>query len=132
MSTYGDVREVYKEKWAKGYPYKVYNGVRIAMTNLKKHLPSQLIIAGARALISYEGQPPTWYGCNEQGHINQDCPHRRQTESQINDTNKPTWANMVTQSQRRQQVETTHETDPPQQEQREPEIIDTLHVTQPK
>jgi hypothetical protein len=66
LSTYGDVKEVYEEKWAKGYPYQVYNGVRIAMTNLKKHTPSQLTIAGARALISYEGQPSACYGCNEQ------------------------------------------------------------------
>ena len=36
LSTYGDVKEVYKENWAKGYSYQVYKGVRIAMTNLKK------------------------------------------------------------------------------------------------
>ena len=80
--TYGDVKEVYEEKWAKGYPYEVYKCVRIAMTNLKKHIPSQLTIAGARALISYESQPSTCYGCNEKGHISHDYRRRRQTESQ--------------------------------------------------
>jgi hypothetical protein len=54
--TYGDVKEVYEEKWAKGYPYQVYNGIRISMTNLKEHTSSQLTIACARALISYEGR----------------------------------------------------------------------------
>jgi len=70
LSPYGDTREVYEETWSKGYRYQVYNGVGIAMTNIKKHLPSHMIIAGSRALISYEGQSPTCYDCNEQGHIN--------------------------------------------------------------
>jgi len=78
LSPYGDVRKVYEETWSKRYRYQVYSVVRIAMTNLKKHLPSQMIIAGSRALISYEGQPPMCYGCNKQGHINQDCHRRRQ------------------------------------------------------
>ena len=72
LSPYGEVKEVLEDTWSKAYRYKVYNGVRIAVTNLKKHLPSHMIIVGTRVLISYEGQPPTCYGCNEQGHLNQD------------------------------------------------------------
>ena len=112
LSSYGDVREVYEETWSKGFRYQVYSGVRIAMTNLKRHLPSHMIIAGSRALISYEGQPPTCYGCNEQGHINQDCHRRRQTETKRDDMHKLTWANIVTQWQMRQQIETMRDTVP--------------------
>ena len=36
QSTCGEVKEVYEENWAKGYPYQVFNGVRFAMINLKK------------------------------------------------------------------------------------------------
>lgn len=131
LSTYGDVREVYEEKWSNGYPYRVYNGVRNAMTNLRKHLPSHLIIAGSRALISYEGQPPTCYGCNEQGHINQDCPRRRQIAPKRDDTNKPSWANIVIQRPMRQQVETLHDTESSQQEQCDTDKTGILHVPQP-
>ena len=52
LSPYGDAREAYEETWSKGNRYLVYNGVRIVMTNLKKHLTSHMIIAGSRALIS--------------------------------------------------------------------------------
>jgi hypothetical protein len=65
LSPYGEVKEVLEDTWSKTYRYKVCNGVSIAVTNLKKHFPSHMIIAGTRVLISYEGQPTTCYGCNE-------------------------------------------------------------------
>ena len=102
------------------------------MTNLKKHIPSQLTIASARVLISYEGQPSTCYGCNEQGHISHDCLRRRQTESQDDDTNKPTWVNIVTQFPMRKHLEIIRETVPSQQGQRELERIDTMNEIQLK
>jgi len=40
LSSYGEVEEVLEDTWSKAYRYKVYNGARIAVTNLKKHLPS--------------------------------------------------------------------------------------------
>ena len=86
LSPCGEVKEVHEDTWSKGYRYQVYNGLRIAVTNLKSHLPSHMIIAGARVPISYEDQLPTCYGCNEQGHINQDCPCRRQAGTQRDGT----------------------------------------------
>ena len=132
LSPYGDVRDVYEETWSKEYPYQVYNGVRIAMTNLKKHLPSRMIIAGSRAVISYEGQPHTCCGCNEQGHIKQDCPCRRQIETIRDDIHKPTWANIVTQRPMRQQMETMRDTVPTEQNHHEVDLIDVLNVIQPR
>jgi len=82
LSSHGDVREVYEETWSKGYRYQVYNGVRIAMTNLKKHLPSLMIIAGSKVLITYKDQPPTCFGRNKQDHTNQVCPRCRQIETE--------------------------------------------------
>ena len=35
LSSYGEVKEVLEDTWSKAYRYKVYNGVRIAVTNLK-------------------------------------------------------------------------------------------------
>jgi len=35
LSPYGEVKEVHEDTWSKGYRYQVYNGVRIAVTNLK-------------------------------------------------------------------------------------------------
>ena len=115
LSPYGEVKEVHEDTWSKGYCYHIYNGVRTAVTNLKKHLPSHMKIAGTRVLISYEGQPPTCYGCNEQGHLNQDCPHRRQAGAQREDTHKTSWANIVTLRSMRQQNATTREAVPSQQ-----------------
>ena len=42
--------------------------------NLKKHVPSHMFITGHRVLTTYEGQPPTCYNCNEQGHHSVECP----------------------------------------------------------
>jgi hypothetical protein len=46
-------------------------------------------IVGNRVLITYEGQPQTWYGCNEPGHNHSDCPNRRKAVSHriVSDSN---------------------------------------------
>ena len=49
---------------------------------LTKHVPSHLVIAEQRVLISYDGQPTTCYGCGETGHIYPTCP-RRQRRTQL-------------------------------------------------
>ena len=74
---YGEVKAVLAETWARFYQYKVANGVRIAVTTLAKHVPSNITIAGHRALVSYEGQPMTFYRYHETGHFQQACPMRR-------------------------------------------------------
>jgi len=44
--------------------------------SLVKHIPSHVVVAGYRTLISYEGQPTTCYSCKEPGHLQTACPHR--------------------------------------------------------
>ena len=48
----------------------------------------------------YEGQPPTCYSCNEQAHEFQDCPRRKQPDTRQEDTQNPSWADVVTQGTR--------------------------------
>ena len=57
----GEVKNIKKELLTKAYRYKVSNGIRIVEMNLKLHLPSHMIIAGHRVLVSYDGQPSTCY-----------------------------------------------------------------------
>ena len=64
----GEVREIREEQWTRAYRYRVSNGILIVEMDLKKHLPSHMIIAGNRVLVAYEGQPATCYGCNDTGH----------------------------------------------------------------
>jgi hypothetical protein len=74
MSRFGDVREVLAETWSTAYRYPVANGIRIVVTTLRMHVPSTIMVTGHRALVSFEGQPATCYGCDETGHVYQDCP----------------------------------------------------------
>jgi hypothetical protein len=94
---YGEVKEVHEETWSKAYRYPVYNGIRVATTQLKHHLPSHMVIAGTRILVSYEGQPPTCYVCNAQGRQSNDCPRRKNTDVQPAGVVRHPWADMVTQ-----------------------------------
>jgi hypothetical protein len=66
-----------EENWSRAYRHQVANDIRIAMLTLLQHIPSHIVVAGHRALISYEGQPTTCHGCNETGHLYQVCPQRR-------------------------------------------------------
>jgi hypothetical protein len=77
LGKYGEVRDIQEEIWSSAYRYPVANGIRIAMVTLVQHIPSHILVAGFRTLISYEGHPTTCYGCNETGHLYQVCPHRR-------------------------------------------------------
>ena len=67
LAKYGEVKDIKEELWTKAYRYKVSNGIRIAEMNLKLHLPSHMIMADHRVLVSYDGQPSTCYACNELG-----------------------------------------------------------------
>ena len=68
LAKYGEVKDIEEELWTKAYRYKVSNGIRIVEMNLKLHLPSHMVMAGNRVLVSYDGQPSTCYACNESGH----------------------------------------------------------------
>jgi hypothetical protein len=96
LAPYVEVKEVHEETWSKAYRYPVYNGIRIAMTQLKNHLPSHMVIAGTRILVSYEGQPPTCYVCNAQGHQSIDCPRRKNTDVKPAGVVRHSWADVVT------------------------------------
>jgi len=77
LAKYGEMKDTKEELRTKAYRYKVSNGIRIVEMNLKLHLPSHMIMAGHRVLVSYEGQPSTCYACNESGHQYQNCPNRK-------------------------------------------------------
>jgi hypothetical protein len=66
MSRFGDVREVLAQTWSMVYRYPVSNGVRVAVM-IRTHVPSNIVVAGHKKLVSYEGQPATCYGCDEAG-----------------------------------------------------------------
>ena len=55
LISYGEIVSIQDEIWPKAYRYKVLNGVKVIMMNLAEHLPSQMNIAGHRALPSYDG-----------------------------------------------------------------------------
>jgi hypothetical protein len=74
LPSYGYVKEVQEKSQSRAYRYKAYNGIRIAVTELNKHLPSHKVIAGTRVLVTYEGQPPTYYGCIALDHQYRDFP----------------------------------------------------------
>jgi hypothetical protein len=97
LASRGEIIEIIEESWPKVYRYSVSNGIRIAITRLKKHIPSNMSIAGNKVLISYENQPPTCYGCKSVGHQNQECPKHRTINGPQNAQSHPTWADMVTQ-----------------------------------
>ena len=97
LAPYGEIESIQDEVWSKAYRYTVKTGVKIAMTKLKAHLPSQIVIGGQRALISYEGQPVTCYICGEQGHIQQQCTKRRKDNKDTERTQTPSWARILQQ-----------------------------------
>ena len=97
MTRFGEVKDVQAETWARFYLYKVPNGVRIAVMTLSKHIPSNITIAGHRALVSYEGQPMTCYRCLEIGHFYQASPMRQRTGEIGHTATATTWADIAAQ-----------------------------------
>jgi len=100
LAKYGEVKDIKEELWTKAFGYKVSNGIQIVEMNLKLHLPSHMIIAGHRVLVSYDGQPSTCYACNESGHQYQDCPNRKRRVPPEKISCTSTWADVVMQNTR--------------------------------
>jgi hypothetical protein len=69
LEKYGEVKGIQTETWSRTYRYPVENGIRAATMALVAHIPSNLMVAGHRSLVSYDCQPPTCYRCNETRHI---------------------------------------------------------------
>jgi hypothetical protein len=77
LAPFGQVLNIQNGMWVRTYPYTVANGVRQVNMMLTKHVPSHLVIAGQRVLISYDGQPTNCYGCGDTGHLFPTCPSRQ-------------------------------------------------------
>jgi len=79
-------RCIWKNLWHLGgnifqyHWYSVTSGVLVVSMSLNKHIPSHVVVAVYRALISYEGQPTTCHSYNEPGHLKTVCPHRRRVQ----------------------------------------------------
>jgi hypothetical protein len=56
MSRFGDVRVVLAEAWYKAYRYQVASGIIIVVMTLRARVPSYIMMARYRALVSYEGR----------------------------------------------------------------------------
>jgi hypothetical protein len=93
---FGEIRDIQSDNWSNNYRYPVSNGIRITTMNLVQHIPSHLIVAGHRTLISYEGQPTTCFGCNEIGRLYQVCPNRRRTGAMDAKATRKSWAEVAT------------------------------------
>jgi hypothetical protein len=90
------IRDIQSDTWSNNYRYHVSNGIRIARMNIVQHIPSHLIVAGYRTLISYEGQPATCFGCNEMGHLYQVCHDLRRTGAVDARATRKSWAEVAT------------------------------------
>ena len=77
------------------YRYPVANGIRFAMISLARHIPSQILVAGNRELVSYDGQPMTYYGCNEAGHLYHVCAMRRRVWESVPTAAAASWTGIA-------------------------------------
>jgi len=94
LNKYGETVNIRNETWAAAYRYKVSNGIRVVELKLKKHLPSYMSIAGNDVQVSYVGQPPTCFRCNEPRHVQVECPRRKRLDKNTSDT-QSSWADIV-------------------------------------
>jgi hypothetical protein len=95
LTSYGEIVSIQDEVWSKAYRYKVANGLKVIMIKLAKHLLSQMIIAGHRAVGSCDGQSVTCYGCGDSGHIHQACPRKRGRCMVTTDSTPNTWTHVT-------------------------------------
>jgi len=95
LGAFGEIRVIQPEIWPNAYRYGVSNGVRVVSISLVKHIPSHVVVAGYRALISYEGQPTTSYSFNEPGHLQTACPHRRRERAESRPATTASWAEVA-------------------------------------
>jgi hypothetical protein len=69
LERYGEVKEIQAETWSYANRYMVDNGQKAAVVTLVAHIPSHLLVAGHKLLVSSEDQPTTFCTCNDPGHI---------------------------------------------------------------
>jgi len=95
LGAFGEIRDILPEMWSNAYRYRVCSGVRVVGMSPVKHIPSHVVVAGHRALISYRGQPTTYYSCNEPGHLQTACPHRRRERAESRPASTASWAEVA-------------------------------------
>jgi hypothetical protein len=95
MGAYGEIRDIQPETWSYAYRYRVYSGVRVVSMSLTKHISSHVVVAGYRALISYERQPTTCHSCNKPGHLKTVCTHRRRERAESRPATTASWAEVA-------------------------------------
>jgi len=95
FAPFGQVLNVQNEIWARTYRYPVANGVLQIKMTLTQHIPSHLVIAEHRVLVSYDGQPTTCYGCGDTGHIYPTCPRRQRRAILPPSTTQVTYATIA-------------------------------------
>ena len=95
LGAYGEIRDIQPKTWSNAYRYRVYSGARVVSMSLTKHIPSHVVVAGYRALISYEGQPTTCHSCKEPAHLKTACPHRRQERAESKPATTASWAEVA-------------------------------------
>jgi len=52
LGAFGEIRDIQPEIWPNAYRYRVSNGVRVVSMSLVKYIPSHVVVAGYRTLIS--------------------------------------------------------------------------------
>jgi hypothetical protein len=111
LNQYGEIHSIQEEKWTQKYRYTEANGLKIVLMKLTKHIQSHATMAGHRALISYEGQSQTCYGCGDTYHMYHACPKRCgvQKRTEIPITN--TWAQIVSATAPRSETTNSTSTD---------------------
>jgi hypothetical protein len=90
MSRFRGVREVLAETWPTACRYPVVNGIRIVVMTLRTHVPSNILMAGHRTLVSNEGQPTTFTDVTKRDMYTRTVPDggeerkwKRQTDHQL-------------------------------------------------
>lgn len=76
LSKFGTVFSVTDELWSNGYTFKVRNGIRLAKMHVTTVIPSNILVAGKRAYVTYLGQEPTCFLCGKIGHVKQNCDNK--------------------------------------------------------
>jgi hypothetical protein len=97
LAPYGKIVDIQNKRWSKT---QICSGQRRPARDdgFVPTYPYQLTVAGQRALLSYEGQPDTCYGCGETGHMYQRCPARRKLGSAMTIATAATYSSIVTDS----------------------------------
>ena len=83
MERFGRVIEVKRQLYE---GTQIETGTRIAVLEVREHIPSFLYIGGYRAKLWHKGQIQTCAVCGEMSHFAKDCPKRRERQERVDST----------------------------------------------